>query len=736
MYVSLVQITRRFYVKTHKLYVVVVLFFLTGSMGFGQDNKKEKPLDDGFFTIRGTVYLKDSRKPVEQASIEVNNGTYTTTNKDGKFVVKAKKGDELTVSHKDFETVFYTIEKEERISIEVDMDNDDDSVRSGRKAINKRFNQMIDSADAYLKTNAEKSIRFIGSALNVNVSQSQSAEAHEVLGDIYMYWRQYDLAISAYKISMQNMVTSTAKLKLAKAYFSNGDFQQSISTYKELNEKDLSNYDKTTLYEGIGDANLKLKNLQDAIDSYEEGLKIAKQHLITPKVTDLNSKIAEAYSEKGEVGIAKDYYSNSLNLAKQENKKRAIEEKVKVAEFNSINQNYEGEIQLRKQALEDIEEIERDSVIPNESSLTSQKQNYKLGNAYLLKNDVDSAIPYFKKSIEEAEKKGDFDVKKDATRKVSEAYIDLGNAEEGLKWLIEYKETVDKAYAKKIQEMSQVARFSRDLAEHQNQIKLLKSDRALSRSTYELTQERNKSQQVIIYSLIGGLVLLLVTGFLMYKYIKQQRLANNLLALKSLRSQMNPHFIFNALNSVNSFIATNDERTANKYLSDFSHLMRSVLENSEEDFIPLKKEIELLDLYTKLEHFRFQDKFDYSIKVDESIDVDEFQIPPMLLQPYIENAVWHGLRYKTEKGHLNIAIQPKSKDEITITITDDGIGRERSKKLKTANQKKQNSKGMNNIKKRVAILNEMYKDKVDVTIGDFQDLEDTGTKVVVTLKKD
>ena len=291
-------------------------------------------------------------------------------------------------------------------------------------------------------------------------------------------------------------------------------------------------------------------------------------------------------------------------------------------------------------------------------------------------------------------------------------------------------------YIKKEQEISQVARFSRNLAEQQNRITTLESDRALSKSKYELTQERNKRQQLIIYSLLGGLLLLLITGFLMYKYIKQQRLANNLLALKSLRSQMNPHFIFNALNSVNSFIATNDERTANKYLSDFSQLMRAVLENSEEDFIALKKEIELLQLYTKLEHFRFQDKFDYSIDVDDTINVDEFQIPPMLLQPYIENAVWHGLRYKKEKGHLNIAIKPKSKDEITITISDDGIGRTRSKQMKTENRKKQNSKGMNNIKKRVAILNEMYKDKVDVTIEDFQQTEDVGTKVVVTLKKD
>jgi two-component system LytT family sensor kinase len=141
-------------------------------------------------------------------------------------------------------------------------------------------------------------------------------------------------------------------------------------------------------------------------------------------------------------------------------------------------------------------------------------------------------------------------------------------------------------------------------------------------------------------------------------------------------------------------------------------------------------------LYTQLEHVRFQDKFDYSIDVDETIDVEEFQIPPMLLQPYIENAVWHGLRYKTEKGHLNITIRPNYKDELSITISDDGIGRERSKALKTANQKKLNSKGMNNIKKRVSILNEMYKDKVDVTIADFQNLEDAGTKVIVTLKKD
>jgi sensor histidine kinase YesM len=132
---------------------------------------------------------------------------------------------------------------------------------------------------------------------------------------------------------------------------------------------------------------------------------------------------------------------------------------------------------------------------------------------------------------------------------------------------------------------------------------------------------------------------------------------------------------------------------------------------------------------------RFQDKFDYKINVDEKLKVSEFQIPPMLLQPYIENAIWHGLRYKEEKGMLSISITAKTDEILEITIEDDGIGRKRSMELKTKNQLRQKSKGMGNIKKRIAILNDMYKDKVDVSVTDiFQDGQ--GTKVILTLKKD
>ncbi|MFV0564307.1 MAG: histidine kinase [Flavobacteriaceae bacterium] len=691
------------------------------------------------FTVRGSVIESDTRKPIPQVNIEVNGGAYTTTDIFGDFRIEVKQGDELTIKHKDFQTVYYTIKDGERIIVEVQPENNVEvpsKLKSYSRSNTELFKNLIDSSETYLKKDAQKSLRFLEKALGASNSSKQNAEAYEVLADIYTHWKQYDLAVSNYRISLQNLKNNATTLKLAKAYKLNGNYQESLETYNGIKKAELTNWQLTELYEGLGDV-YKLTNSYDkSIASYQEGLKVAQKHLISPKITDLNSKIAESYSAKGERNQAQGYFNNSLKLAESQNKKRAVEEKVKVADFQNENNEYSNEISLRKEALHDIEAIESEAEITNESDLTSQKQNYKIGSAYALQRDYGNAISYLEKSIEEADDKADLIVQKDATRKLSEVYRESGNFNKALEAYQSYVDLVDQLYLKKEQEISQAARFSKDIATKQNRILSLENDRALSESKYQLTTEQAKRQKLIIYSLIGGLLLLIITALFMYKYIRQQRLANNLLALKSLRSQMNPHFIFNALNSVNSFIALNDERTANKYLTDFSMLMRAVLENSEEDFIPLEKEIELLKLYTKLEHFRFQDKFDYNITVDDTINTSDFVIPPMLLQPYIENAVWHGLRYKKEKGHLDIAITQTTPDNIQITITDDGIGREKSKALKTKNQQKQNSKGMGNIKKRVKILNDMYKDKVDVTITDFKNTENTGTKVVVTLKKD
>ncbi len=720
----------------HSLYIIVLFLFFIAPSAIAQEYELEKEKKKAF-TVRGVVKESDTDRPIKEVNIQVNGGAYTSSSISGDFKIIVNKGDELIISHKDFETVYYTIKNNERITINVEPAETSlyNSKRSSKKAKYKSFKTLLDSAIANKKVSAEKSIQFIAESIAVSTSTKQNAEAFMVLGDVYMYWKQYDLAVSNYRISLNNETTNEVNLKLANAFSKNGNYQESLSIYEDLKNEPLSNYQAIECYEGLGDVYNKVNKKKESLTAYQKGLELAHKHKISIKEVVLTSKIAETYGDLGEVSNAKTYYTNSLNLAVEENKSTAVKEKIKVADYNNKTKDYDNEIALRKEIVKDLKEIKSDT-IHNESPLTVQKQNYKIGNAYYLNNNIDEAIPYFEESIKEAEKKEDLVVRKDATRKLSEVYVNVGNYEKALSAYQKYTSLVEKLNVKKEQEISRAMRNNRSIVENQNRITSLEKDRQLTISQFELSKAQNKSKTVIIYSLLGGILLLLFVAYLMYKSMKQQKLSNNLLALKSLRSQMNPHFIFNALNSVNGFIATNDERTANKYLSDFSQLMRAVLENSEEDFIPLNKEVELLELYTKLEHFRFQDKFDYTIKVDKAIAINDYQIPPMLLQPYIENAVWHGLRYKKEKGILNISINKKNHSEITITIADNGIGREKSKAMKTDNQKKHNSKGMGNIKKRVAILNEMYKDKVDVFIDDYKAEEDIGTKVVVTIRKD
>ncbi|KAA3617921.1 MAG: sensor histidine kinase [Flavobacterium sp.] len=703
------------------------------------------------FVLKGVVLEDETNDPVARVNVEIPGGSYTTTNGAGEFAISAEIGDELIVKSDNFETVYYTIKDKQNVTIRVkDASIVEESLpvtNSTRNETENTFNKLIDSARFYLKKDAKKSIEYVTRSLQSvqtkTISRRHNSVAFETLGDINLFWDQPDLAVDNYKSSIASQSRTDVRIKLGRAFIANNNYQESISLFEKLLKEKLSNYQEVEVYEGLGDTYRAINDQEKSVFNYQQALRIAGQHSITPKITDLNSKIGEAYAKSGAPKEAEQYFDNSLNLAKQENKKRAVVEKNKVADFYNQNRDFDKEIQLRSGLLEELKGLDEESLEDEEAeAISPQRQNYKIANAYVAQDKYEDAIPFLKKSIEEADKKEDLLVQKDATRKLSEVYKGIGDFGKAAENYEKYVEVVDELYVKKEQELSQAARFSREIALKQNRITSLENERVLNESRYklafenqELIQKNNRIQKWIIGSLILIAILLLLTAYYQYKNVRQQKYANNLLALKSLRTQMNPHFIFNALNSVNSFIASNDERTANKYLSDFSQLMRSVLENSEEDFIPLANEIELLKMYTKLEHFRFKDKFEYEFKVDEKINMNEFVIPPMLLQPYVENAVWHGLRYKEEKGKLDISFEFISEDTVRIVIEDNGIGRSKSKAIKTENQKKQKSKGMGNIQKRIAILNEMYDDKVEVMVENVFENEE-GTRVILKLKKD
>ncbi len=609
----------------------------------------------------------------------------------------------------------------------------------------------LDSAEVYKRTDIKKSIDFITHSiteLGKRGNKKALAESLAALGDVYQYHNQYDLAITNYIDANEANRSSRTTIKLGKAYILNKEFSKAESVLTPLvNIDNLIPFQRVELFENLGDAYAGLGQIDRAVAFYEEGLKTAEMNQISPKVADLNSKIGDAYAKDDRLQEADVYYDSSLELANSLAPERAVREKEKVADFYNQKNLYGAEIELRKKSLEAIKKLPKAKVSKNPvqtdfDSITAQRINYKIANAYIAQDKYDEAIPYLKESIEEAGSEDDLVVQKDATRKLSEIFEYKGDYPKAFASYRNYVALVDTLYIRKEQEISRAARLNREISSKQNRISGLEQERELSQSKYDLAlteqqliQQTNSRQKWIIYSLIFGLLLMGLATFFFYRSTRQQKLANNLLALKSLRSQMNPHFIFNALNSVNNYIAKSDERSANRYLSEFSTLMRSVLENSEEDFIPLSKELELLELYVKLEHSRFPEKFDYEINVDKNLDVSAFQIPPMLLQPYIENAIWHGLRYKEVKGYLTIHLKQKNTASLEIIITDNGIGRKKSAELKTQNQKKQISKGMGNIKKRITILNDMYKDKVNVHIADLE-TDGSGTRVVFLLKKD
>jgi LytS/YehU family sensor histidine kinase len=199
--------------------------------------------------------------------------------------------------------------------------------------------------------------------------------------------------------------------------------------------------------------------------------------------------------------------------------------------------------------------------------------------------------------------------------------------------------------------------------------------------------------------------------------------------MTALRSQMNPHFIFNILNSINSFIIENKTLIASNYLNDFSRLVRMVLEYSHKNLIPLSEELKALKLYLELESRRLENSFDYRIELESDIALSSFPVPPLLIQPFVENAIWHGLRNKKTPGKVEIKIA-RHENGLVILIADDGIGREEAKKLQPF--RSDPPFGINATIQRVSLANPLSK----ITVEDLYDKDGApaGTQVHIYLK--
>ncbi len=603
-----------------------------------------------------------------------------------------------------------------------------------RDASVQQMNALLEEAVTLQKSSPPEALERVKEALAISlIRQDVVAESR-----CYILMGEINIGIAEWQLARDNFLQAYAKLMtlktvtvapvaaalsgLAKANLELGQYASALENLEELRKMNPDTetrvkaaIDKSEVYYRQGRYDEALQALA-SIDQGKVGISPAQQARVDNQRARIYARTNQVEESVRNLRAMQDNLRSSAGAAPKAQEEEMRSAKDDIAQVLEEQKRYDEKIELLNSS------IDYNTDVKNFGEVARDK--VELGNTLIAKGNATEAFRELEDAALIADTISDPKKQADALLSLAELHRDYGNTAEALATYRKYSDAVarnEDEVAKRVQERADILRTQRDIGEISSYI-------AISKQEEQLAQAMVFRQKLIIYGLVIIIVVIGVTSFFIYRSARASKTANQLLALKSLRSQMNPHFIFNALNSVNHFVAQQDERAANRFLTEFSRLMRLVLENSQLDFIPLNKEKEIISLYLKLEHYRFRDKFDYEIVVDESINSEVVEIPPMLIQPYIENAVWHGLRYRESKGFLSVFIGQEA-DAIVIRISDNGIGRRRSAELKTENQQKHQSTGLKNIRERLDIINSVYRSRCSVEISDLPD--DGGT--VVTL---
>jgi tetratricopeptide (TPR) repeat protein len=356
----------------------------------------------------------------------------------------------------------------------------------------------------------------------------------------------------------------------------------------------------------------------------------------------------------------------------------------------------------------------------------------KAGNDVLLKEGVppakryDVANSYYQQSIAIYKGAGDISGEAENWQSISSNYKMMGQFNKALEAYEHYSTLKDSVLSDEKLDAVKELEKQHVVKKNQDSLTLIQEAKDITANA-EISRQRTLQRSVTL----GGAALLLA-AFISFIFYKKRRDAKQKQAeaefntevseteMKALRSQMNPHFIFNSLNSIGDYIAKNNVQEADRYLSKFAKLMRMILENSEQKDVSIADDLKALELYMQLEALRMNNKFTYEIKVDDDIDKETTLIPPLILQPFVENSIWHGIAQKEGTGKIWIHIKKENDDMINCIVEDDGIGRKQSAAIKTTTPKQEKtSLGMKITQSRIDILNKIKNTKAVVQLSDL-----------------
>ena len=604
------------------------------------------------------------------------------------------------------------------------------------------------AAKALFSSNPEASVTYAEKAMEVSKKVKNAGEEYHSLVNIgiaYSYMGRNEQALKHHQQALE-MFGETIKLKqlsslhneLGIDYKYMGNYEKALEHFLmslEIKEQILvdgsrvgSDREIATSMHNIGLIFDEIGNHENAIDYYMKSLEKKKIIGDSAGMARSYNNIGTVFEEDGEFEKALENYSAALELKKRHCSRSSVARTLgNIGVIHFDLGDFQTAVEYNLKALNLHEEFGDEWGQANMMN--------SIDRTYLKMKEPDNAVQYLRKGLSMAKSIKAIDLLSNSYEFMAQYHAMEGDFKKAYEFKNEFIVLNDSLYdvemATRITELETMYETEKKAQE----IKLLTRDA-------QINTMKIKRQRTQLYSIAGIMVLLVLVSVLLFMwYREKQRQTRVELEKKNLeteqkllRAQINPHFIFNALNSIQSYISANDGLQAMTYLAKFSQLMRNILENSRKSMIILEEEIDTITLYMELEAMRFNKNFDFKVSVHPDLIPAQTHIPPMLIQPFVENSIKHGFRNLDKHGHLRIAFE-KNNGTITCVVNDNGIGREQAMKNNPARDRKHVSLGMQVTSERLSAIGKARKVDAGFIIDDLKttDGKNEGTRVTMQL---
>lgn len=587
----------------------------------------------------------------------------------------------------------------------------------------------IERAAAQRESDPAAAIRTLSDLIQSKPTTKDLTEAFILLGDIYADIEQPELALGRYERALEvvnpsdKLTAAQLSLKRGRVYLAQNNIPQARAMFTAcLDLAPAGSAQNIACREGLADLEALSSNYAQSQNYYEQ-VQTAQpaDSLLQLRV---NAKRSNVYLQQNDIVNS----AASLNEAIKQVPRNTVLPKAESEELVAANSNFRKAITKEPSgAMEPVIEL-----LPTAPAPLVLTDNFERFRELRIKGKPQQAETKLAEAIDRIDAETPTEISTKIYAEGADFYLDRNQTNRAAEVYRDYTLANNRLLAEKREELDQRVAVLRE----QQQVDLGLKDLRSAETEGWLHSQQLSLQRWLIYLLAALLLGALLSVLLIWRNVRKRRRANQELLLRNLQTRMNPHFIFNSLNSINNYIARQDERSANRYLGRFAKLMRKVMDQSGKDFVPLSEELEQLDLYLELEKERFGGKFDYELPDVDTLPpaLEELQLPPMILQPFVENAIWHGLRYRPDGGRLQLSFEGGGSGDRAIVITDNGIGREKSAELKTENQRKHGSTGIATSQQRLELINLHYGENFRIQVEDASPgAEFVGTRVRILL---